>query len=307
MRLPAPADGTGDGSRESRPASGPRAGARGAAGSGERTLPPAPRADCAADAAGTLTFTLALRTGGSPWRTVLLQRRGGESPVDTVHLPLTEEVPGVLSAQLPLALHLAEGRWDVYAAPAGTGRTRLRPGVYDLRTLAGGAAAAGHFAGAAVCVPYTTKYGNLSLRTWLREPHAEAGAIHLAGRTGTVEGRLHGAELAGGARLEVRARGASGPAHALPVTRDGQDFTAALALGALPAPADGPARFELWLRPDDAAPPVRVARLLDDVPDKRAVFRYPAVALGDGREAAFVYTADNDLDVEVRAAVAPAA
>ena len=49
---------------------------------------------------------------------------------------------------------------------------------------------------------------------------------------------------------------------------------------------------------------VRLARLLDDVADKKPVFVYPAVRVGDFMAAPY-YTADNDLSIVV-SAVAPA-
>ncbi|GAA4666319.1 hypothetical protein GCM10023347_18600 [Streptomyces chumphonensis] len=267
--------------------------------------PPAPHADCVSDEAGDITFTVAVPPAGGRWETLLLQRRGGDTAADSVHLPLTESPGGgSLTGTLPLALRLAEGRWDAHVTRGESQRIRLRPGVNDLRTLADDAGRARRTEGA-VCLPYTTKYGNLSVRTWLRWPHAEAGRIHLRDHTGTVEALLLGAELTDAACLEARARALDAPALTVPVTREGPHVTARLDLadlaGRQPAERDR-TEWELWLRPDGAggrADAVRLARILDDVPDKRAVYRYPAVRVARNRTAAFAYTGAGDLSVEV--------
>lgn len=54
----------------------------------------------------------------------------------------------------------------------------------------------------------------------------------------------------------------------------------------------------MYVRPAADAQRIRVARLLDDVADRKAVFVYPATALG-GVTARPYYTVDNDLAVEV--------
>ncbi|MBW1599457.1 hypothetical protein [Streptomyces sp. JJ38] len=266
--------------------------------------PPTPQADCTADHTGDITLTLPAASAAPGWDTLLLHRRG-DDPDDTRRLPLTPAADGSRTATLPLALRLAEGRWDAYVTRSGTRRTRLHPGVNDLRTLADDAARARHTRGA-VCVPYATKYGNLSLRTWLRWPHAEAGRVHLTEDTGTVEGLLLGADLTATARLEARTRGPGSQRITVPVTRDGNSFTAELPWRELTRrqPDDREhTEWELWLSPHPGgAEPIRLARILDDVPDKRSVYRYPPVRTGPGTTVGFAYTGAGDLSVEVRTA-----
>ncbi|MBW1603642.1 hypothetical protein JJV70_16320 [Streptomyces sp. JJ66] len=276
--------------------------------------PLTPHAHCTAHADGTLTLTVPQPATAPPWYAVLLQRRGGHQATDTVHLPLTDPNAGHSTATLTTAaLRLTEGRWDVYVARAtapGAPRTRLRPGVGDLRTLADEARAAtrGRHTQGAVCIPYTTTYGNLSLRTWLRWPHAEATAVHLADADGTLDGLLLGACLTDDARLEAHALHSTTPPVTGPVRHRGPHFTATVPLADLAhqSPRTGePTEWELWLRPGAATPSVRVARILDDVPDKRTVYRYPPLTLPDGTTTGFAYTGEGDLSVSVHHPPAP--
>ncbi|TXS51193.1 transferase, partial [Streptomyces sp. t39] len=56
--------------------------------------------------------------------------------------------------------------------------------------------------------------------------------------------------------------------------------------------------WELWLRPSAGAAALRISRILDDVWDKREIFRFP-----EHRTAAYravpCYTADNELDIRL--------
>lgn len=296
-------------------APGPGTGHR-AGSAGSRPDPRGPHADCTADTAGGLTFDITPGAGERRWEALLLQRRGGDTPDDTVHLPLSPVEGGRLRAVLPGTVQLAEGRWNVsVTAGAGTGEPvvqRLLPGTDDLRTLVERVPSTGRSA-LGVCIPYTTKYGNLSLHTWLRRPHAEAGEIRIADGGITVHGRLHGAELGDPAWMEAHPRGGSAtgfPVVRIPLLGKEQHFTAALPCGELAAAVapDGSSRpeatpdpmvWDLWLRPADPAVPVRIARILDDVHDKSQVYRYPPLELPGATVAPF-YTGDNDLALRLK-------
>ncbi|TJZ43602.1 hypothetical protein FCH28_32085 [Streptomyces piniterrae] len=300
------------------------------------------RADCIADSAGGLTFDLTAPQGdGTAWNAALVLRlRGGDGVDDEVRLPLGPNGSGRLRAVLPSTVALAEGRWNAYA-DFGDGRDprRLLPGVNDLRSLVDRRPLAG-IGRLGVRIPYATKFGNLALRSWLRGPHAEAGDILVAPDGLTVSGRLYGAAPAAGARAEARARrtpagngasgasdvsGASGapdasgvsgatkatglsgadapPVVTVPLTVEGLDFTFTLPYDALAARWEhGNEPWDLWVRPAEGARPVRIARLLDDVPDKKQVFSYPALpvraAAGHLRVGPY-YTLDNDLAIRV--------
>ncbi|NLU73932.1 hypothetical protein HCC61_14795 [Streptomyces sp. HNM0575] len=264
---------------------------------------------------------------------MLLRLRGGSGPADNVRLPLVPvEGPGTLRAVLPSTLWLPEGRWDACLAVDGEEPRRLLPGIHDLRSLV-------HREPAGACewlgvrIPYATKYGNLTVRSWLRRPHAEAGPLCVAGGVMSLRGRLYGARLSATASLEAHPRGAAVAPVRVPACPDGESaagrevpsaspaggtggtggtgdettarrpahgFTARLPLEAL---LPGQRTWNLWLRPSADEEPVRLARILDDVPDKKRIFTYPPqhVTAPDGSRCSVrpYYTLDNDLSVRV--------
>ncbi|MFJ8822254.1 hypothetical protein ACIREE_10770 [Streptomyces sp. NPDC102467] len=263
--------------------------------SDDRTATMAPRADCIADSAGGLTFDVSDHGSLVPAHLVLVDRAGGEE----VRLPLTPVGDGRLRASLPISVGLAEGRWDTYAQVAGEEPVRLVPGLNDLRSLVD-RAPGGSRGYVAVRIPYATKHGNLTVRSWLRTPHAEAGELRIEGGELTVRGRVYGAQFTAKAHAEIRSRAAAGPVLRGELTVDGAEFALRIGYDELSV-----GRWDLWLRPGgEDGPEVRVARLLDDIADKKPIFAYPATQVTvAGRElsAEPYYTADNDLAVVVSA------
>ncbi|TGB03121.1 hypothetical protein E4099_20015 [Streptomyces palmae] len=271
------------------------------------TVPP--RAHCVADPAGTLTFDVFDWRPAGAGAGLLLTPRGPEGAADTLRLPLAPIAGERLRAVLTVETPLPEGRWDVYVAEDGAQPRRLSPGNHDLRALVDREPPSG--AGPlAVRIPYATKYGNLSVRSWVRAPHVEAGDIRVGAEELTVHGRLAGAEhpadLLAGAVLEARPRGAEpGTGPTAKPTTEGAAFSCALRYADLVRDWAGERLLlDLWLRPADGAP-VRLARILDDVPDKKEIFVYPAREVAAPHGAARVvayYTVDNDLSVRVERA-----
>ncbi|MEU5900858.1 hypothetical protein [Streptomyces venezuelae] len=267
----------------------------------------APRADCIADSAGGLTFdvTDTAEPGTEAVAHLVLRLRdadSGEDTESTVRLPLTPSGDGRLRAALPSSVELAEGRWNAYAQVAGGEPRRLMPGVNDLRSLVD-RAPSGSRGHVAVRIPYATKQGNLSVRSWLRAPHAETGEIEISGTAMTVRGRVYGTALADTGYVEAVRRDEKDAVRRAEITADGPEFSFALPYGPLADRGAGP--WDLWLRPvGESGPRVRLARLLDDVPDKKAIFTYPVVPCVTEEhgtlEAGPYYTLDNDLSVRVR-------
>ncbi|MBT2878231.1 hypothetical protein, partial [Streptomyces sp. McG6] len=179
-----------------------------------------PRADCVADTAGGLTFDLAgldgladRATGGAA---LLLRPR--ERGADTVPLPLTPAGGGRLRAALPRTVPLPEGHWDAWLRLPGSPDRRLAPGAHHLGPLTA-ARAADAAAGRVVArLPYATRGGRLSLRSWLRAPHAETLGLSAGPGRLTVTGRLYGAAVTAHAYGEIRAVDAPGPLCRVPVT-----------------------------------------------------------------------------------------
>ncbi|GGZ62209.1 hypothetical protein GCM10010344_30560 [Streptomyces bluensis] len=253
----------------------------------------APRADCVADSAGGLTFDVTDRGGSAPAH-LLLRRRDSEQEV---RLPLSPAADGRLRAALPSSVELPEGRWDVYVQVSDGEPCRLAPGVNDLRALVDRVpgAAPGHVAAR---IPYATKYGNLTVRSWLRDPHAEAGELLVGKDELSVRARVYGTRLAPDACVELVARKAPAAVVRAGLTADRSEFRFTVTY-----PALRPGLWDLWLRPDgETGPRVRIARLLDDIADKKPIFIYPKVTLETeyGRVTAGpYYTGDNDLAVKV--------
>lgn len=266
---------------------------------------PAARANCRADAAGTLTFVLPNPAAGPvPAHLVLCRRR--TDPAEEVLLPLDPGPEGHLVARLAASADFAEGRWDAFLQdPDGT-RRRLTPGVNDLRALVDRVPDA---ADGRICVriPYGTKQNELAVRSWVRAPHVEVGELRIAGDTLTVRGRVHGTRLTEQACVELRGRTAPRPLVRFPVDVDGDDFTGSVGYPAL-LDAARQEFWDLWLRPaGEDNPRVRIARLLDDIADKKPIFSFPAVRI-PARPATPApvtvrpyYTVDNDLAIRVEA------
>ncbi|WP_394435222.1 hypothetical protein [Streptomyces sp. SGAir0957] len=263
--------------------------------SDDRTVRMPPRADCIADSAGGLTFDVSDHGSPSPASLVLVDRTAAEE----VRLPLTPMGDGRLRASLPISVGLPEGRWDAYVQVSGEDPARLVPGMNDLRSLVD-RAPSGSRGYVAVRIPYATKHGNLTVRSWLRTPHAEAGDVLIAGGELTAKGRVYGTEFTAKAHAEIRSRATSGPVLRGELTMDGPEFALRIGYDEL---TEG--HWDLWLRPaGEDGPEVRLARLLDDIADKKPIFAYPAVKVtAGGREltAEPYYTADNDLAIEVHA------
>lgn len=269
-------------------------------------LPAGPSADCTADSAGGLTFDVDLPGRRERWdAALLLGVRGAgppgasRGPEDCVRLPFFPAGESRLRAAMPSTMTLGEGHWDGYLV-LGDGRPRrLRSGRHDLRSLVDREPSA-HRTWLGVRIPYATRDDRLSLRAWLRWPHAEVRDLQVAGTGLTLRGRLYGAGITAAARLEARPRNPrglpdGGAPVVVPVTREGPDFVCALPYTALP----GPGKWDLWLRPADAAQPVRVARILDDVADKERALRHLPHRLGR-RTTTVCWTEANDLAVAVR-------
>ncbi|MFD7443164.1 hypothetical protein [Streptomyces sp. NPDC059909] len=248
-----------------------------------------PRADCIADAAGGVTFDIAGVT--APDAALVLRRRGGTAADDTVRLPLTPAGGDHSRAVLPSTVELAEGHWDAYTDD----EVPIEPGIRDLRALLDRVPESGRVV---VRVPYPTADGRLAVRSWVREPHAEAGDIAFAQGSCTIEGVLYGTDLGAGAVAEARL---GGTVHQLSVTSEGASFRFTLAYAALvEAPVEKQQMWTLWLRPAEGAEPVRISRILDDVWDRRSIFVYP-VHEADGFRATPCYSHDNDLCVRLTA------
>lgn len=260
-----------------------------------------PRVACVVDADGRITFDLPPGSTGGQQLLLRLRPKKGQ-PEKTVHvLDLESTDDGRGRAVLGSDPVLAEGRWDVYLLrEPGAQRQRLRPGLRDTRALVDGHRRTAQTP-LAVRIPYATKDGYLAVRAWLRPAHAEVGAIHLTDGSMTVEARLHGASFEEGAVVRLRLRGDSGTVRTLEpqAGEDGRSFSFTIGYEELAAETGtGTGVWNAFIQPAADAPAIRIARLLDDVADRKEVFVYPAARVG-GAVLRPYYTVDNDLSVEV--------
>lgn len=266
-----------------------------------------PRGEVTAEEEGRLVVRVRLPLPASARPRLLLQLRPKKGqPEGTGHcVELESAGQDQWRAVLEAAPALAEGRWDAYVVGApGEERTPLLPGLRDLRALVSGG---GDDRGTpvAVRIPYATKDGRLAVRAWRRATHAEAGRIVLAGSSMTVTARLFGARLGDGAAASLNRRGQGSAVRQIALRAEGcQDFSFTVdyeelvAGGGEPVAGEAPVIWDVYVRPATGAPRIRVARLLDDIADRKAVFVYPAAMLSQVSARPY-YTLDNDLSVEV--------
>ncbi|WP_019544011.1 hypothetical protein [Streptomyces sulphureus] len=242
------------------------------------------RVECTADSAGGLTLDVHLprELPATAAPALLLRLRTAEADgTETVRLPLSpvesEDAGETLRAALPSTMPLSEGDWDVHLSLTEGEARRPLCGELDLRSLVGRVPRADR-TWLGVRIPYAGSGGLLRIRAWLRWPHAEVEDVRLESGELVLAGRLHGAGLGPGARLEARGadreedvRAGRGKAVRAPVapvdSADGESYGFAGALSCEELAASGGDR-QLWLRPDESAEPVRLARILDDVADK---------------------------------------
>ncbi|WNI26705.1 hypothetical protein [Streptomyces sp. ITFR-16] len=228
-----------------------------------------------------------------------LRPKKGKPEVTGRSLDLEPAEQGWWRAVLEADPALEEGRWDAYVVGApGADRAPLLPGPRDLRTLVSGG---GDVSAAPVTVrvPYATKDGRLAVRAWRRATHAEAGRIVVAGDSMTVAARLFGARLGDGAAVALSRRGRDAAVRQADVRAEGdQDFSFTVGYKDLLVDGGGPVVWDVFVRPAAGAARIRVARLLDDIADRKTVFVYPVATLGEVSVRPY-YTLDNDLSVEV--------
>ncbi len=248
----------------------------------------APVADCVADDDGALTVTL-LPRGPHGYGGPGLGHGAGlelvcshpDAAVEDRTFPFDREGTAVV----PADVGFAEGVWTCHAAPADGARVTLSARAVDQR----GSMHAGERteAGEPVrqLVPYV-RQGALSLRSWVRAVHAEAGDITPGGRAFTITGRLLGrATLSGRPVLLLRRRGAYALELPFPGDRVGSDGFSFTVPWSTPADlqADAHDVWDLWIRYSPDAAPVRLARVLDDVVEKGSLFTYPAIDVAKRR------------------------
>ncbi|WP_213455880.1 glycosyltransferase family 4 protein [Rhizomonospora bruguierae] len=217
------------------------------------------------------------------------------SATDTVVLRLPAGVTGrivcvdgavehAVDAAPETPLTLPDGTWLVFhdgsghKPGGGGGREPVLAGVRDTRPLLDQPGDR-----VAVALPHRRKDAQLAIRVWRRARHAEVGDVQVSDGSVTVTGRLIGTDLGGAPAVVLRAREEPAVTRRVPArATGGAGFTAEIRYG--------PLVERRWVAHDawDAflatpAGEVRLARLLDDVFDKKAAYAYPATPVGAAR------------------------
>jgi glycosyltransferase involved in cell wall biosynthesis len=211
---------------------------------------------------------------------------------------------------LPGEHDLAEGRWDLFL-DQGPDRPpiRVRAGTVETAALIGRSPRVSPAGATVAWIPYTTPAGHLAVRVWNRPRHAEVTWIEVSGGLIRVEVSLHGAELDATATGQVRLRGdaAAGEVPVTLVRRSRTEASLELDVDAVPPLGGGGGGQDIWdwyLTHTAGRPAVPVARLADDLADRRSTDRLPATTRrrtgGDGDRMRPYWTADNGLALSVR-------
>ncbi|WP_433302940.1 glycosyltransferase family 4 protein [Actinoplanes sp. CA-030573] len=169
---------------------------------------------------------------------------------------------------------------DVAEVRRGDGTPALA-GLRDTRSLLDGPL------GPRIQLPFRALDGTLKVRIWDQPVYAEVGDVDADADGIHLTGRLHGAVFD---RPTLEARSGD-RTHPLPMTAEGLDFRVTVA--ALP-----PGTWSLHLRHAPAAEPVTLARVRDDIVDKRTAFVLPAATVGD-RTLLPAYTESSELSIRV--------
>ncbi|MDT0307570.1 glycosyltransferase family 4 protein [Streptomyces sp. DSM 44917] len=244
-------------------------------------------AHCAATAEGGFTVALTPAVPGE-----LLLRLRHDPGGREVRLPVGADGTATLA---PDALPLAEGRWDCYFLTPGRRRARVRAELVEgarLVTLR----PAVREDGVTAWIPYTTRDGNLTVRTWQRPAHAEVEEIDTTGEAGVVVASLLAVDEEPRVASAVAVpREGGGPDIDLPVRAlgDGRLQVTVPWPEVAASASGGEAGWGLRLRAEDGTL-VPVGRIGGDTVDRRRTDAYPA-AVHASTELRLHYTMDNEL------------
>ncbi|WP_019548930.1 glycosyltransferase family 4 protein [Streptomyces sulphureus] len=266
---------------------------------------------------------VALRTAELPAGStaLVLRTRYEKEGVPEVRLPLPEQQGASVEERTEVVVdrreqRLAEARWDAFVevrTSAGAEHTRVRVEMVESARLLSNPAplqVGGSGQVLTPWVPYATAGGFLAVRAWHRDGHAEVVEVSLGPSSCTLDTELYGraAEEArrapeGQAMLAGVARGEDARSFELPLARLGTagadrasaSFEVPYDLPGALARSDEETAWDLWFRPAPGARPVRLARLLDDLPDRKKTDMPPRVALSTERSLRLYFSVNNNL------------
>lgn len=246
------------------------------------------------------------KDGRERWQFVLRHSPSGGKKLPDMPLPTAREQLANggtrYSAAVPrTALEdLGDGRWKVTMTSAKSVSVHMKAGIRDTRQLIDARShLLSHPAPGPVGwnLPYAQPNGKLMLRTVLRQDHVEAVSVDMGEGSIILTAALRGESVIEPGALFVLSRRAP---HAANLTAPVQLLHGNFFRIAIPLRAVVDQRLERWedwdwwLQPSpDSWRKIRVCRLLEDFPDVKNAYTYPAVSLvGDeDPEFALVYPA----------------
>jgi glycosyltransferase involved in cell wall biosynthesis len=217
---------------------------------------------------------------------LVFRARGTKPGSKLVRLPLTGGQPhratlhwaATFAADAPL---LDEGRWDLFLQNSLGRQHRLRAGRLDIRGLLGGCAETVPFIRN---VPYPTADGFLAIAAWQRARHAETDQIWYGSQTVTVTGRLI-ADTFGDRvpQLRLIRRGDKpGELTIAGTSSGGADFSVDVPLHRLAGlRLLHQEKWDAEVSAGDEAGSIPLARLMDDVIERKKTYVYPPVRVDD--------------------------
>jgi glycosyltransferase involved in cell wall biosynthesis len=270
-----------------------------------------PTADCTITGDGDVV--LRLLAAALPAEPALVWRRVGTRG-GTVPVPMPVRDGDALTVTV-FGGDVPEGAWELHLAGSGDHPDPVMAGLRDTRALldaAGWDFGAPDRDGVQVRLPYRSSAGVFGLRVWRRGVHPEVGDVQVCDGELQFGGRLVGAPFGTGEPvLELRRRTPEKLTERVAVRRVGPTgfrVTVPVESLAVHRPADQD-MWDMWLRYDETATPVRLGRFLDDVVNKHTAYVYPDVVVpqpGPGAAEQTVrvqpcYTAQNEFSVRVTA------
>ncbi|MCX5417367.1 glycosyltransferase family 4 protein [Streptomyces sp. NBC_00059] len=270
------------------------------------TVPPvsiaAATVDVAADDAGWLRFSaVGPQEGKQRWQFVLRHnpsdgKRLPDMTLRTTRKPLGNGGTRYTAALTPSALDdLGDGRWRVTMSSAKSVNVHMKAGIRDTRKLIGARSAvlAGSGPGPVGWnLPYAQPNGKLMLRTVLRQDHVESTAVEVDEHGITLTGVLCGsARVEPGALFVVSRRGPHPANFTVPVQVLADNaFRARVPVRkVVDHRLDRWEDWDWWLQPSpDNWRKFRVCHLLEDFPDVKGAYVYPAVPVVGDETSEFV-------------------
>lgn len=236
------------------------------------------------DDKGHIKFTFDIPANVSAKFSVDYRLRGSQQSIslELDEEPTTDSTIRRLSTQFPSdSRTCVNGMWDIYLRAGHGRRHRVSGGARDLRYLLSPQARP-ETTPFTWHIPYETRKGGLSIRSFARQRHAELDGIQITDGHMHIKGCLIG-ETFDSASPILTLRHRQSPGRELCLngdSRSGGGFSAAIKLDNLVSHRlTRHDDFDIWVSQGPTGEPVRVAKILTDIPWKKDLFRFPNISV----------------------------